>query len=40
MIYVIESITTNLKKSFLTLSFRRVLYVMRFLLGISPASEC
>ena len=25
---------------FLTLSFRRVLYVMRFLLGISPASEC
>jgi hypothetical protein len=24
---------------FLTLSFRRVLYVMRFLLGISPASE-
>jgi hypothetical protein len=25
---------------FLILSFRRVLYVMRFLLGISPASEC
>jgi len=25
---------------FLILSFRRVLYVVRFLLGVSPASEC
>jgi len=25
---------------FLILSFCRVLYVMRFLLGVSPASEC
>ena len=35
-----QMIILNENKAFLILSFRRVLYVMRFLLGISPASEC
>ena len=37
----LDAVCVGLTKSvFLILSFRHVLYVMRFLLGISPASEC
>ena len=34
------SVNSFIKIGLLILSFRRVLYVVRFLLGISPASEC
>ena len=34
------TILENIAVDFLILSFRRVLYVVRFLLGISPAPEC